>query len=88
MIEIYANGSRTEFMVSSTCTEASDFLLDLAAVLAKVEQSETVMLGVLQAAMPIAYKLSGYKADNVRETRSLACGHITPGNSHVIATSG
>lgn len=34
MIEIYANGSRTEFMVSSTCTEASDFLLDLAALAA------------------------------------------------------
>jgi hypothetical protein len=87
MIEVYANTERTEFLLTTSCTQTDDFLVELATVLAKLPKDEGVMLGVMQAAMPIAYKLSGYRAESVREVRSLSCGHVTPGANSVIATS-
>jgi hypothetical protein len=87
VIEVFTNADRTEFLVHTTCTTPEDFLVELATVLTKLPKDEGIFLGVIQNAMKVAYKLSGYKAEEVRESRSLTCGHVMPGQKNVLATS-
>jgi hypothetical protein len=43
---------------------------------------------ILKNAMPIAFKLSGYKADEVMEQRTLVCGAISPVACEEVACAG
>jgi hypothetical protein len=59
--------------------------VELAQALGELKNSDAV-LGVLENAMPIAFRLAGYKAEAVRETRQLVCGAISPGQSTLLLT--
>ena len=88
MIEVFTDANKKEVLVHSSCVTPEDFLLDLAAVLAKLERGNSgLMLNVLQSAMPIAFKLSGYKADEVRETRTLTCGQVMPTSKQLLVST-
>lgn len=91
MVRIFRDGS--SYMVQTTCLEVGDFVKQLAEALAAIEASNEVdtalaMAAVLDLAMPIAFKLAGYKADNVNEQRTLVCGVVSPAESKMVATSG
>jgi hypothetical protein len=93
MVRIFQDKQSSEFVVQTTCLDADAFIGDLAEALAAVLQKNgddapLVALGVLQSAMPIAYKLSGYKADNVTEQRTLLCGRASPNKSDLLVTVG
>lgn len=91
MIRIFRDKHNdSSFVVQSTCTDAESFLMEFAeavSTLARQEDDYSVFQ-VFRVAMPIAFKLSGYKADNVREQRTLVCGDVSPENCNVISQAG
>ena len=93
MVRIFHDKKSGEYVVQTTCLEPDAFISDLSEALSQVVQKTTgdaalAALGILTNAMPIAYKLSGYKADTVIEQRTLVCGTATPSASDVVATAG
>jgi hypothetical protein len=67
----------------------ADLAEALAAVLKEANGDAALSaLGVLNNAMPIAFKLAGYKAETVYETRTLMCGTALPHKSDMLATAG
>jgi hypothetical protein len=91
-VRIFKDKQTGEFAVQTSCLTADAFVTELSEALAsamsKDNSSDMVAFGVLKAAMPIAFKLSGYKADEVSEQRTLLCGKITPNSSDCVASSG
>ena len=91
MVRIFQDKQSGEFVVQTTCLDSDAFISDLSEALAGAfkENGDAVsVLGILSNAMPIAYKLSGYKADNVSEQRTLVCGSASPQSSDLVATAG
>jgi hypothetical protein len=93
MVRIFAdrNGSG-EFVIQTTALDTDSFITELAealsvAVTAAKDEGITCM-GILKNAMPIAFKLSGYKADTVSEQRTLVCGTVSPNACEIIASAG
>ena len=93
MVRLFRDGSG--YMVQTTCLEIADYLPQLGEAIA--EMSGTIKdevdraiatQGILEKAMPIAFRLAGYKADAVNEQRTLVCGYVSPQESKVIATAG
>lgn len=93
MVRIFQDKQSGEYVVQTTCLEAEAFISDLSEALSEVVSKANgdgalAALGILTNAMPIAFKLSGYKADNVNEQRTLVCGTASPASSDVVATAG
>lgn len=95
MVRIFkgtGQGDAGDYVVQTTCLDMDSFMADLSEALAeamkKSDDSEFIALGILQSAMPIAFKLSGYKADTVSEQRTLVCGRALPAASDLLATAG
>lgn len=93
MVRIFQDKQSGEFVVQTTCLDPDSFVSDLAEALADVLKKSNgdaalAALGVLNNAMPIAFKLSGYKADNVAEQRTLICGSASPSSSDLLVTVG
>ena len=93
MVRIFSdvNGSG-DFVIQTTCLDTDTFLIEFAeafdAAVVKANDGGMTAMGILKNAMPIAYKLSGYKADNVQEQRTLVCGTISPNSCEVVASAG
>jgi hypothetical protein len=92
MVRIFKDQSG-EFLVQTTCLDVDAFISDLAEALSETlssakEGGDLIALGVLTNAMPIAFKLSGYKAETVSEQRTLVCGRASPAESDLVATGG
>lgn len=91
MVRILKDAASGDYVVQTTCLELDSFVSELAEALAQAvgkEDGEMAALGVLSNAMPIAFKLAGYKAENVSEQRTLVCGNISPNACEVVASSG
>jgi hypothetical protein len=93
MVRIFSDSQGTgEFVIQTTCLDADTFIAELAeamdAAIAKANDNGISALGILKNAMPIAYKLSGYKAELVQEQRTLVCGNISPNACEVISSAG
>jgi hypothetical protein len=93
MVRIFSDVNGTgDFVVQTTCLDADTFLSEFAeafdAAVVKANDGGITAMGVLRNAMPIAYKLSGYKAENVQEQRTLVCGNISPTSCEVVASAG
>lgn len=94
MVRIFSdkNGSG-EYVIQTTATDADTFVCELAeamhkAVSAAEDDGGLAMMGIMKNAMPIAFKLSGYKADTVSEQRTLVCGAISPNSCEVVSSAG
>lgn len=94
MVRIFCdkNGSG-EFVIQTTCLDSESFTYELAEALAAAlasttEGADLAAVGILKNAMPIAFKLAGYKADTVAEQRTLVCGTVSPANCEVMASAG
>lgn len=96
MVRIYKDKSG-EYLVQTTCLDVDSFVSDLAEAfgksLAEMEPGESgigelAALGILTNAMPIAFKLAGYKADTVVEQRTLVCGRASPSNADLLVSVG
>jgi hypothetical protein len=94
MVRIFKDsrkGGSGEFVVQTTCLDCDAFVSELAEALTSAiteDDGGVAALSILQKAMPIAFKLSGYKAENVNEQRTLVCGFVSPENSQIVATAG
>ena len=93
MVRIFSDvNGNGDFVVQTTCLDADTFLSEFAeafdAAVVKANDGGITAMGVLRNAMPIAYKLSGYKAENVQEQRTLVCGNISPTSCEVVASAG
>ena len=83
MVRIYMDASGTgEFVIQTTCLDPDSFMTELAeamdAAVVKNNDSGLTALG----------KLSGYKAENVQEQRTLVCGKMSPHSCEVVASAG
>ena len=99
MVRIFSdkNGSG-EFVIQTTALDIESFIAELAeAMHTAVTQGTTeqivndggmTAMGILKNAMPIAFKLSGYKAEGVSEQRTLVCGTVSPTSCEVVASAG
>lgn len=92
MVRIFHDKQSGEFVIQTTCLDADGFVADLSEALAAAvkaaDDAPTCALGILMNAMPIAFKLSGYKADEVSEQRTLVCGRALPASADLVATAG
>ena len=89
MIQIFKDKTG-EYLVQTTCLTTETFIGELAEAISvcAAEDAGLAALGILTNAMPIAFKLSGYKADQVREQRTLVCGNASPSDQDLISTVG
>jgi hypothetical protein len=93
MVRIFsdAHGSG-EFVVQTTATDTDTFISELAEALHKAtstfDDGGLAAMGILKNSMPIAFKLSGYKADSVSEQRTLVCGAVSPNSCEVVSSAG
>lgn len=93
MVRIFSDVNGTgDFVIQTTAIDADTFITELAEAmdiaLKKTNDGGLSALGILKNAMPIAYKLSGYKAETVQEQRTLVCGNISPTSCEVISSAG
>lgn len=92
MVRIFKDSHTGEYVIQTTALETDIFISELSEALHHVVSAANddglAAMGILKNAMPIAYKLSGYKADTVIEQRTLVCGNMSPNNCEVVASAG
>ena len=93
MVRLFTDKKGTgDVVVQTTATDTDQFLAELAEAMHqaifKANDDGFTALQIMKVAMPIAYKLSGYKADNGSEQRTLVCGFVSPENCDVLSTAG
>lgn len=93
MVRIFIdNKGSGEVVVQTTALDTDQFLGELAEAMhhavMQAKDDGLTALQIMKVAMPIAYKLSGYKADTVTEQRTLVCGYVSPENCDVLTTAG
>ena len=92
MVRIFKDAQTGEYVLQTSCLDTDSFISELSEALtdaiSKPESSELTTLGILSNAMPIAFKLAGYKADTVMEQRTLVCGKISPTACELVASVG
>ncbi len=80
------------YVIQTTSTDTDTFISELAeamhSAIFKLDDGGLAAMGIMKTAMPIAYKLSGYKADGVSEQRTLVCGAVSPASCEVISSAG
>lgn len=94
-VELYrvrGPGSNGEIGVLTTSHEVDEFVSGLASACAAYLKdnhgdSEHALRWILRNAMPIAFKLSGYKADQVVERHVLMCGTGEPSSDDIVASA-
>lgn len=100
MVRIFHNKSG-DFVVQTTCLDAETFAAELSEALVSfshrnaaysgeesADECALAFMGIMKNAMPIMFKLSGYKAESVSEQRTLLCGTLLPNESEVVASVG
>jgi hypothetical protein len=93
MVRIYCDKSGTgEFVVQTTASDVDAFIGELAealdAAVLKASDGGLSAMGIIKNAMPIAFKLAGYKAETVVEQRTLVCGAVSPNGCEIVASAG
>ena len=93
MVNIFTDSKGTgEFVIQTTAIDTDSFILELSEAMTKVVSESSdgglTCFGIMKNAMPIEFKLSGYKADSVSEQRTLVCGNISPSSCEVISSAG
>jgi hypothetical protein len=91
MIRIFKDKhNEANYVVQSTCIDSDAFIAELSESLVQLTKTndDYAIFSVMKVAVPILFKLSGYKADEVREERMMLCGNVAPENCDVIASSG
>jgi hypothetical protein len=93
MIRIFCDKEGSgEYVIQTTALDTETFVAELAEAMHTAVRNQDdgglAVMGILKNAMPIAYKLSGYKADSVSEQRTLVCGTVSPGSCEVVASAG
>jgi hypothetical protein len=93
MVRIFADRHGSgEYVVQTTATDGSTFLAELSEAMAEAVLASSdgalAAFGILSNALPIAFKLAGYKADTVAEQRTLLCGVVAPTACEVVASAG
>lgn len=92
MVRIFEDPKTGEVVVQTTCLNVQDYLLEFASAMWGANQQkgdgEMRTFQVLQRGLPIAFKLAGYKAEDVSEARTLVCGSISPDHCQEIGRGG
>lgn len=86
-----ASGSE-EIVVQTNAQSLEVFVASFSDALAEAITSDSkaaraLICSALKNAFPIAFALSGYKADKVSEARLLTCGYASPDSSELVAQS-
>lgn len=94
MVRIFSDKHSGDFVVQTTALDVDTFIAELSEALNAAlyaqgsDDGGITSMGILKNAMPIAFKLSGYKAENVVEQRTLVCGNVSPNACEVVASAG
>jgi len=97
-ISLYRGGidpTRPEVVVQTNCTTLDAFITELADVLENCNDAERAGFdeprhfyrSVLKNAFPVAFAISGYKADRVTEAKLLTCGAMSPDGLQLLSVS-
>ena len=86
MVRIYEDPKTSEVVVWTTATTVDAFMHELAAALATIntKDRDIAISETLKHAFPLAFKLAGYKADDVYEERTLYHGTVSPAYCKVL----
>jgi hypothetical protein len=88
-VNIFEDTKTSEIVIQTTCLDMRSFVTSLADAISTIVLNTpdvaVTMEQIMLRSMPIAFKLSGYKADEVREERTLVCGNVSPENCKIIA---
>jgi len=95
-VRIYRDPSTSELAVWTSDLALADFIDNLSTAIAGLSlplgdtnvHDDVLISKALEQAFPIAFKLSGYKAEQVKEQRTLYCGDISPSNCEVLSRGG
>ena len=92
MVRIFSDKMNSEFIVQTTALDVDTFVSELSEAISDVTSKKNdggiMLYEVMRNAMPIAFKLAGYKADGVSEQRTLVCGTVSPEVCEVIVSVG
>ena len=90
MIRIFKDKQTGEHVIQTTCLDVDSFTAELAeAVSNAINKGDAeIALSILTNSMPIAFKLAGYKAENVTEQRTLLCGALSPLACELVSEAG
>lgn len=90
MVRIFKDANSGEYVVQTSCLDMDSFTAELSEALANTitKGDAEVAMSILSNAMPIAFKLAGYKADTVSEQRTLVCGTISPNSCDLVTSVG
>jgi hypothetical protein len=91
-VRIFKDKTTGDYAVQTTCLNAEVYVMELSEALNDALRHENdgavAAYGILKNAMPIAFKLTGYKADEVSEQRTLLCGNVSPADSDMVSSAG
>jgi hypothetical protein len=99
MVRIFSDTEGSgEYVIQTTAIDVTTFISELAEAMHRAitqgsaeeiaSDNGIKAMGILSNAMPIAFKLAGYKADAVSEQRTLVCGTVSPTSCEVVASAG
>lgn len=90
MIRIFKDNQTGEHVIQTTCLDVDSFTAELAEALSNAinKGDAEIALSILTNSMPIAFKLAGYKAENVTEQRTLLCGALSPLACELVSEAG
>ena len=90
MIRIFKDNQTGEHVIQTTCLDVDSFTAELAEALSNAinKGDAEIALSILTNSMPIAFKLAGYKAENVLEQRTLLCGALSPLACELVSEAG
>jgi hypothetical protein len=92
MVRIFKDAHTGEHVIQTSCLDVDSFTAELSEAIAEMMNGKNVepetVMGVLSNSMPIAFKLAGYKAENVNEQRTLVCGNVSPNACELVSSVG
>jgi len=86
-IVVQTNAQSLDVFIIGLANALHDALLKDAASSADRDNSESIIASTLKNAFPVAFAISGYKADKVSESKLLTCGFASPDASELLAQS-
>lgn len=86
-IVVQTNAQSLDVFIAGLANALHDALLKDAANDTEKDNSESIIASTLKNAFPVAFAISGYKAEKVSESKLLTCGFASPDASELIAQS-
>lgn len=86
-VVVQTNAQSLDIFISALADALHAALVHEASAPNAVDNSQSLIAATLKNAFPVAYAISGYKAEKVSESKLLTCGFASPDASELLAQS-